>query len=160
MTDVKEMKELIDKIRGSDPDTENRNKVDAILKAQKEIDDAKAKAEADAKSKQLDQIKAAEEKLKEDAIKEEAEKKKKAAEDKEGDEDEDEEEEEEETDEQKMDKLVSQMESMGKEIEALKKRKNYRSAPPKTKKVDAKDLPDFIVQNTQDIANQDFEIVV
>ena len=165
MTDVKEMKELIDKIRGTKPEEEIKDKVEAIIKAEKDIKDAKTKASVDAKAKLLEGIKAEEEKLKKEGEEEEAEKKKKAAEKKKAKLNGEEEEEktegdsEEDTDESLIEKLTEQIEAMGKEVEALKKRKNYRTAPPKSKKVDAKDLPDFIVQNTQDIQNKDFEVM-
>ena len=160
MTDVKEMTELIDKIRGKSEADKTADTVDVILKAEKEVADEKAKVKAEADKKLLDDVKAAEKKLKEDAIKDEAEKKKKK--ELTGGEEEEEKPEgdsEEDTDESLIEKLTEQIEAMGKEVEALKKRKNYRTAPPKSKKVDAKDLPDFIVQNTQDIQNKDFEVM-
>ncbi len=67
-----EISDLIDKIRGTTPTSELQKKVEATIKADE--DAAKLKAEKDKKI--LDDIKAAEKKLKEDAIKEEKDKKK------------------------------------------------------------------------------------
>lgn len=172
MTDSKEIKELIDKIRGKTEADKTADTVDAILKAEKEIADEKAKVKAEADKKLLDDVKAAEEKIKKDLAAEAKAKKKKAADKKltgeeeeesseEGSEEDSEEdsEDEEETDESKIEKLTEQMDKMAGEVKALKKRKNYRTKPPKSKKVDAKDLPDFIVQNTQNIQNKDYEVM-
>jgi hypothetical protein len=148
MPDSKEVQELIDKIRGKTPDEKTKDTVDAILKAEKELEETKAKEEADKKASLLDKIKAEEEKLKNQEEEEDE------------DEDETSEDESEEDDsEEKIKQLTEQMEKMTEEIEALKKRKNYRTKPPKAKKVDAKDLPDFIVQNAQNIQNKDYEVM-
>ena len=158
----KDIQELIDKIRGKTEAEKTKDTVDAILKAEKEITDEKAKVKAEADKTLLDNVKAAEKKLKEDAIKEEAEKKKKEAsgsEEEENSGEDSEDEEEEEDDDVTIKKLTKQMEKMAEEVKALKKRKNYRTKPPKSKKVDAKDLPDFILQNTQNIQNKDYEVM-
>ena len=160
----KEIKELIDKVRGTTPSSELQKEVEAVIKA----DDDKAKAKAEADKKKLDDIKAAEKKLKKDAIKEETDKKKKAAAKKKkkaekketGDEEEEksegdsEEEEDEEDTDAVIKKLTEGMEKMAEEIAALKKRKNYRTKPPKADKVD--EVDDFIKQNI----TKDFEMVV
>lgn len=152
-----EIDELINKIRGTTPSSELQKEVEAVIKA----DEEKTKAKAEADKTKLDDIKAAEKKLKEDAIKEEAEKKKKAAEKKlTGQEEEEESEEDSEDEEEEVDseaiikKLTEDVDKMAKEIKALKKRKNYRTPPPKGKKVDEQD--DFIKQNI----TKDFEMVV
>ena len=46
------------------------------------------------------------------------------------------------------------MAKMAEEIDALKKRKNYRTAPPAAKKVD--EVDDFVKQNI----TKDFEMIV
>lgn len=158
----KEIKELINKIRGTTPANELQKKVEAVIKE----DEVKAKAKAEADKKKLDEIKAAEKKLKEDATKEEADKKKAAADKKKKkkltgqDEEEktDEEPEGDETEEDDTDavikKLTETMDKMAEEIDALKKRKNYRTKPPKADKVS--EVDDFIKQNI----TKDFEMVV
>jgi len=163
----KEIKELIDKIRGSTPSSELQKEVEAVIKA----DEEKAKILAETDKKKLDDIKAAEKKLKEDAIKEEAASKKKEADNadkippelperdntgkfKKKDPATPEEEEDEVDADAVIKELTEQMEKMSKEIEALKKRKNYRTKPPKADKVS--ELDDFIKQNI----TKDFEMVV
>lgn len=157
MPNSKKITELIDEIRGTTPSSELQKEVEAVIKADEEKAEVKAKAD----KKKLDDIKAAEKKLKEDAIKEEAEKKKekKTGEDEEEKSEEDSEEEEDDTDDI-IKKLTEDMDKMAKEIKALKKRKNYRTKIPPADKTKIKDLPDFIVQNAQNIANNEFEIVV
>ena len=170
----KEIKELIDKIRGSTPSSELQKEVEAVIKA----DEIKAKAKTEADKKKLDDIKVVEKKLKKDAIKEEAEKIKNEKEVASSTEEQKEktnielynkqrkaEQEKdtklkEPTEEDEVDadavikELTEQMEKMSKEIEALKKRKNYRTKPPKAEKVS--ELDDFIKQNI----TKDFEMVV
>lgn len=152
----KEIAELIDKIRGSTPKSELQEEVEAVIKA----DEEKAKIKAEADKKKLDGIKAVEKKLKEDAIKaeiakKEAEKKKKAGGEEEEKSEEDSEDEEEEVDnEAVIKKLTEAMDKMAEEIDALKKRKNYRTKPPKADKVD--EVDDFIKQNI----TRDFEMIV
>jgi len=153
MTNNIEIKDLIDKIRGTTPSSELQKEVEAVIKADEESTKIKAAAE----KKKLDNIKAAEKKLKKDAIKEEADKKKKkkAGEEEEEKSEEDSEGEEEEADNEAIiKKLTEDMGKMAEEIKALKKRKNYRTPPPKGKKVE--EVDDFIKQNI----TKDFEMVV
>ncbi len=138
-----EISDLINKIRGTTPTSELQKKVEATIKADE--DAAKLKAEKDKKI--LDDIKTAEIKLKEDAIKEEKDKKEKP-------EDDSEEEEEDDKSDETIKKLIEQMAKLTEEIGALKKIKNYRTAPPAAKKVD--EVDDFIKQNI----TKDFEMVV
>ena len=67
---------------------------------------------------------------------------------------EEEEEAEEEDNEDIIKKLSEQMAKMAEEIDALKKRKNYRTAPPVAKKVD--EVDDFVKQNI----TRNFEMIV
>lgn len=57
-------------------------------------------------------------------------------------------------DEAEIKKLTEAMEKMTKEIDALKKRKNYRTKPPKAEVVD--EVDDFIKQNI----TKDFEVII
>jgi hypothetical protein len=151
MKNKNEIDELINKIRGTTPSSELQKEVEAVIKA----DEEKAKLKAEADKKKLADIKAAEKKLKEDAIKEAGEKKKKKLTGQEEEEKSEEDSEEEETDSDAIiKKLTEDMAKMAEEIDALKKRKNYRTPPPKGKKVDEQD--DFIRQNI----TKDFEMVV
>ena len=166
----KDIQELIDKIRGKTEADKTAETVDAILKAEKEIADEKAKIKSEKDKSLLDKIKAEEEKLKNQKEKDadgtgktppkeperdaEGKFKKKAP-----DTPEENEEEGEDDSEEIIKKLTEQMEKIGEEVKALKKRKNYRTKPPKAKQTDAKDLPDFIVQNTQNIQNKDYEVM-
>lgn len=166
----KDIQELIDKIRGKTEEGKTRDTVDAILKAEKEIADERAKVKAEKDKSLLDKIKAEEEKLKNqkegEADDADGTPPKEPERDSEGkfkkkepDTPGENEEEGEDDAEEIIKKLTGQMEKIAEEVEALKKRKNYRTKPPKAKQTDAKDLPDFIVQNTQNIQNKDYEVM-
>ncbi len=149
-----EISDLIDKIRGTTPTSELQKDVEAVIKADEDL--AKLKAEKD--KKKLDDIKAAEKKLKKDAIKEEKDKKKKTGEDEKEKPDADSDDIEEvdlgKPNEATIKKLTEAMKIMSEEIAALKKIKNYRTKPPPAKKVD--EVDDFIKQNI----TKDFEMRV
>jgi len=160
---VKDMTELIDKIRGSTAEDVIKEQVEKTIK--QDAEKAKAKSEADKKLKA--DIKKAADEIKKEKVKKPETKEKKKKEKKEkstGDKDEEiseddleEDDEDEDDTEPKIKKLTDLMESMAKEIEALKKQKNYRMKPPKAKKVD--ELDDFIKQNSQIMA-KDFEVMI
>ena len=155
MVDDKEISELIDKIRGTTPEDKIKVGVDIIIKADAE----KAKAKVEADKKKLESVKkAAEENKKkaaEEEIKKKAETKKKKST---GNKEEEKTEEDSEVDANaKVKTLTENMAKMAKEIEGLKKQKNYRTKPPKADTVD--ELDDFIKQNSQVISG-DFETYV
>ena len=152
-----EISDLINKIRGTTPTSELQKKVEATIKADE--DAAKLKAEKDKKI--LDDIKAAEKKLKEDVIKAEKDKKKKKNGEDEKEKPDDDSDDIEEVDlgdpllsEKQIKLLTEQMAKIAEEMAALKKIKNYRTAPPAAKKVD--EVDDFIKQNI----TEDFEMRV
>lgn len=151
------VRELINEIRGSTAVDKVKEQVKQVIAAdKKKAEEAKEKVkkqkdEVDAKLKKIKDDLEAEEKMK-------AEKKKKEKESATGgEEEESSEDDEEEEEESEIEKLTKQMTDMAKEIEALKKRKNYRTKPPKAKKVD--ELDDFIKQNRQ-VISKDFEVVI
>lgn len=155
----KEIDELINKIRGTTPSSELQKEVETLIKA----DEEKAKLKKEAADKLLDDIKKQEKLLKEKAIKEEKAKKEKKR-DKTGkylktepetpEENEEDEEEGEEQTNETIKNLTEQMAKLTEEIAALKKRKNYRTAPPAAEKVD--EVDDFVKQNI----TKDFEMIV
>jgi len=152
MTNDKEIKELIDKIRGTTPEDKIKEGVDIIIKADAE----KAKAKVEEDNKKLESVKKAEEENKKKATEEEAIKKaeaekKKLTGDKEGGTTEPDSEEDANA---KVKTLTENMEKMAKEIEGLKKQKNYRTKPPKAETVD--ELDDRIKQNSQ-VLSGDYE---
>lgn len=155
----KEMDELLTKLRGSTPTSELKKVVDAIVKSDEEA----AKVKAEAEKKVLEDIKAKDKLIR---------KPKKKADDVDGEPPEEPErdkggkfvkkepetpeeiEESDKEDSETIKKLTEQMTKMGTEIDALKKRKNYRTPPPKAEKVD--EVDDFIKQNI----TKNFETVV
>jgi len=150
---------LLDTIRGSTPDSNLRKGVEAIIKA----DAKKTKEKIDTEKKLLDKIKAAAEKLKNEKKKEESsdntegESHRHSEKDKDGKfkkKETDTPKEDEDEAEGKIKELTEQMEKMTKEIDALKKRKNYRTKPPKADVVD--EVDDFIKQNI----TKDFEVLI
>ena len=154
------IKELLNTLRGTTTDAKFKEYVEIVIKEDKE----KAKIKAETDKKLLDKIKKANDKIKESEKKKE----------KETDDTDDEPPEtpdrddkgkfkkkEPDTppeitdkDEAEIKKLTDQMEKMSKEIDALKKRKNYRTKPPKAEVVD--EVDDFIKQNL----TKDFEVVI
>jgi len=159
----KEITELIDKIRGTTPTTELQKEVEAIIKA----DEEKAKIKAEADKKVLEDIKTKEALLRkkdkkkeketvdtEEELPEPPERDKGGKFKKKEPETPEEQKEQDEADSETVKKLTEQMAKLSEEIEALKKRKNYRTAPPAAKKVD--EVDDFIKQNI----TKDFEMVV
>lgn len=147
------VKALIDEIRGTTPADALKKGVELIIKSDAE----KAKIKAEEDKKLQEKIKKEKQPPEEDSSgKEERER------DKDGKfikkepqtPEEQEEQEVDDKDKVKIDDLTKQMEAMGKEIEALKKQKNYRTPPPKAKKVD--EVDDFIKQNI----TKDFEVVI
>ncbi len=152
MTNDKEIAELIDKIRGTTPEDKIKEGVDIIIKADAE----KAKAKAEEDNKKLEIIKKAEKENKKKAAEEEIKKKAEAEKKKlTGDKEEEKTEEDSEVDASaKVKTLTENMEKMAKEIEGLKKQKNYRTKPPKAETVD--ELADKIKQNSQ-VLSGDFE---
>lgn len=156
----KEISDLIDKIRGTTPTNELQKEVEAIIKE----DDEKAKVKAEADKKILDDIKAKEVLLKKTKTKEaddtgeeppEAPERDKSGKFKKKEPETPEEiEESDKEDSETIKKLTEQMTKMAEEIDALKKRKNYRTPPPKAEKVD--EVDDFIKQNI----TKNFEMIV
>ena len=155
----KEITELIDKLRGTTPTNELQKEVEAIILA----DETKANVKAEADKKILEDIKTKEELLRKKTktvVPPTEEKKEKTnielynekvktqlEADKEI-------EESKKEDTETIKKLTEQMSKMAEEIEALKKRKNYRTAPPKAEKVD--EVADFVKQNI----TRNFEMIV
>jgi hypothetical protein len=142
--------EMLDEIRGATPEDKLRAGVEAVIKADTEKAKAKADADAETKKNLLEKVKAVAEKIKNE--KQAAAEVPETPETPEVPEVPDTEEEEDKTAE--IDKLTKQMADMAKEIEALKKRKNYRTNPPIAEKVD--EVDDFIKQNI----TKDFEVVI
>ena len=151
-TNIQDMTELIDKIRGTTPEDKIKEGVDIIIKADAE----KAKAKAEEDKKKLESVKKAEEDNKKKAAEEETKKKAEAKKKKlTGDKGEEKTGEDSEIDANaKVKTLTENMEKMAKEIEGLKKQKNYRTKPPKADTVD--ELSDFIKQNSQ-VLSGDYE---
>jgi len=156
----KELEDLINKLRGTTPASELQKEVEAIIKA----DDEKANIKTEADKKILEDIKAKEALLRNDpkigADDAEEEVKKLPEREKTGKFKKKEPETPEEIQEpgteetETIKKLTEQMTKMGEEIDALKKRKNYRTAPPVAKKVD--EVDDFVKQNI----TRNFEMIV
>ncbi|KKN22862.1 hypothetical protein LCGC14_0910920 [marine sediment metagenome] len=164
MADIskEKVRELIDEIRGSTAIDSVKEQVKKVIEADKLKAEEVKKAGLEVKKDITDKLKKIKDDLKaEEKLKAEIEKKKgdKKSGKKKGNEEDDEEDEEfqegeedtgsdeEGTAESKIKALTKTLEKMNKEIKALKKRKNYRTKPPKSKKVD--ELSDFIKQNTQ-----------
>ena len=164
MADIskEKVRELIDEIRGSTAIDSVKEQVKKVIEADKLKAEEVKKAGLEVKKDITDKLKKIKDDLKaEEKLKAEIEKKKgdKKSGKKKGNEEDDEEDEEfqegeedtgsdeEGTAESKIKALTKALEKMNKEIKALKKRKNYRTKPPKSKKVD--ELSDFIKQNTQ-----------
>jgi len=151
------VKELINEIRNDNSLSNVENQVKKI------IEDDKKKA-VEAKEKEIEEKKAVVDKLQkikddlkaEEEKRAEIEKKKKEKSTGEGEED-DSEDGSGEGDSNTVDKLTKKMADMAKEIEALKKQKNYRTKPPKAKNVE--ELDDFIKQNQQ-VISKDFEVYI
>jgi len=161
---IEKVKSLIAEIKGEDPDDKLRGTIEATIKA--DAEKVKAKAEED-KKLQEEVITAAEEikKIvppetdssgKEPRERDESGKfiKKEPETPEEQEAVEEPIDEEEDEDESKIKELIGQVEEMNKEIEALKKRKNYRMKPPKAEVVE--EVHDFIQQNI----TKNFEVVV
>lgn len=154
--DKKEIDGLIDQLRGSTQLSVFQKEVEKAIKA--DAESAKTKAEED--SKKLEKIKEAEKKLREEADTKDGTTPEEKKRDKSGKflktepETPEETKEKDDTDNKTIKKLTEQMTKMSEEIDALKKRKNYRTPPPKGDKVDEPD--DFIKQNI----TKDFEMVV
>ena len=154
--DKKEIDGLIDQLRGSTQLSVFQKEVEKAIKA--DAESAKTKAEED--SKKLEKIKEAEKKLREEADTKDGTTPEEKKRDKSGKflktepETPEETKEKNDTDNKTIKKLTEQMTKMSEEIDALKKRKNYRTPPPKGDKVDEPD--DFIKQNI----TKDFEMVV
>ena len=156
----KEISDLINKIRGTTPSSELQKEVENIIK--EEDKNAILKVEAD--KKVLEDIKKKEALLRN--------MKEKKADTKEGEppktperdnagkftkkdpETPEEIEESDKADSETIKKLTEQMAKMAEEIDALKKRKNYRTPPPAAEKVD--EVADFIKQNI----TKNFELIV
>ena len=155
--DKKDIDGLIDQLRGSTQLSVFQKEVEKAIKA--DAESAKTKAEED--SKKLEKIKEAEKKLREESVVPSTEEKKKKSNIEKHNEKlkkqleaDTETKEKDDTDNKTIKKLTEQMTKMSEEIDALKKRKNYRTPPPKGDKVDEPD--DFIKQNI----TKDFEIIV
>ena len=152
------IKELINEIRGTTSDDKLKEYVETVIKDDKEK--AKVKAEEDKKLKE--KIKKAADEIKNEKIKKEVdstddEPPKPPKRDDKGKftkEEPDTPEEDDDKDEAEIKKLTEQMEKVTKEIDALKKRKNYRTKPPKAKVVD--EVDDFIKENI----TKDFEVII
>ncbi len=147
---TEKVKALISEIRGTSSADKLKKGVELIIK--NDADKAKAKSEAD---KKVDKIKELDDKIKtlktppktpETPETPEVPGVPETADAPETEEDEDK--------TAEIDKLTKQMEDMGKEIDALKKQKNYRTKPPEAEKVD--EVDDFIKQNI----TKDFEVVI
>jgi len=155
----KEISDLINKIRGTTPSSELQKEVENIIKA----DEAKAITKAELEANALKDIKA-KEKLLRKVKKQLDTKDKKTTVEKDRDktgkftkkepETPEENEEKDDTDNETIKKLTEQMAKMSEEIAALKKRKNYRTAPPAAEKVD--EVDDFVKQNI----TKNFEMIV
>jgi len=150
--------EMLDEIRGSTPEDKLKAGVEAIIKADTKKAKVKADAEAETKKKLLEKVKAVAEKIKNEkqgTEKPETKKGKQGTETPEAPETPEVPEVPEVVDDKaKIDELTKKMEDMAKEIEALKKRKNYRTKPTAAEKVD--EVDDFIKQNI----TKDFEVVI
>lgn len=156
-----EIKALIAEIRGENATDNIKSTVESIIKA----DTEKAKIKAEEDKKLQENIKAASDKIKKE--KQPPEDDSSGKEERERDKsgkfiksepqtpaEQEEQEEQEDKDQSKINELTKQMEAMAKEIEALKKRKNYRMSPPKGKEVD--EVDDFIKQNI----TKNFEVII
>jgi len=154
----KDINSLMAEMRGASPEATLKAGIESIIKADAE----KAKAKVDAEKKLAKDIKAAEEKIKKIELDKDGEEPPPARErDDEGKfkkiepaTPEENEEEEDDDSEIKIKELIEQMEKMTKEIDALKKRKNYRTKPPAAEEVD--EVDDFIKQNI----TKDYEVVI
>lgn len=157
---IEKIEKLINEIRGTTPEDKLKLGVQAIIKD--DAEKAEAKAKTDANKELLDKVKIAAEKLKNEKKEIEADStdevspetperddkgKFKKKEPDHPNEDQD-------KDETEIKRLTEQMEKMAKEIDALKKRKNYRTKPPAAEVVD--EVDDFIQQNI----TKNFESVV
>ena len=155
-----ELEEMINKLRGSTLASELQQEVEAIIKA----DEEKANIKTEADKKILEDIKAKEELLRKNpkigADDAEEEPPKPPERDKTGKFTKKAPETPEEIevaaaeDTETIKNLTEQMGKMAEEIDALKKRKNYRTAPPAAKKVD--EVDDFVKQNI----TKNFEMIV
>lgn len=157
----KELEDLINKLRGTTPKNELLKEVEAIIEA----DETKANIKTEADKKVLEDIKAKEALLRKPKKKgemddtdeeppEAPERDKGGKFVKKEPETPEEIEEAKEEDTETIKKLTEQMTKMSEEIDALKKRKNYRTPPPVAKKVD--EVDDFIKQNI----TRNFEMIV